>query len=92
MIKKWDKELAEAQDILAILFHFGCTTTCVEISIQKMKIKAVLDTGSPVNVISSKLVKKLKLAPNLSVMIHMFGGFAGGANVSQTKFWLVVEG
>ncbi|KAJ9051912.1 hypothetical protein DSO57_1039326 [Entomophthora muscae] len=62
MIKKWDNELAEAQDILAVLSPFGCTTTCVEISIQKVKIKAVLDTGSPVTVVSLKLVKKLKLA------------------------------
>ncbi|KAJ9086200.1 hypothetical protein DSO57_1006711 [Entomophthora muscae] len=66
MIEKWDKELAEAQDILAVLPPFGCTTTQVEISIQKVKIKAVLDTGSPVNVVSSKLVKKLKLAPDLN--------------------------
>ncbi|KAJ9070135.1 hypothetical protein DSO57_1011530 [Entomophthora muscae] len=66
MIKKWDKELAEAQDILAFLPPFGCTTTHVEISIQKVKIKAVLDTGSPVNVVSSKLAKKLKLASDLN--------------------------
>ncbi|KAJ9088174.1 hypothetical protein DSO57_1025726 [Entomophthora muscae] len=62
MIKKWDKELAEAQDILAVLTPFGCTTTCIEISIQKVKIKAVLDTGSPVNVASLKLVNNLKLS------------------------------
>ncbi|KAJ9053444.1 hypothetical protein DSO57_1024062 [Entomophthora muscae] len=62
MIEKWYKELTEAQDILAVLPPFGCTTTCVEISIQKVKIKAILDTVSPVNVVSSKLVMKLKLA------------------------------
>ncbi|KAJ9069700.1 hypothetical protein DSO57_1015779 [Entomophthora muscae] len=39
------------------------------------KIKAVLDTGSPVNVVSSKLVKKLKLAPNLNY--HQTYGTAG---------------
>ncbi|KAJ9079453.1 hypothetical protein DSO57_1035228 [Entomophthora muscae] len=66
MIEKWDKELAETQDILAFLPPFGCTTTQVETSIQKVKIKAVLDTGLPVNVVSSKLVKKLKLAPDLN--------------------------
>ncbi|KAJ9084038.1 hypothetical protein DSO57_1028242 [Entomophthora muscae] len=75
MIEKWDKELAEAQDILAVLPSFGCTTTCVEISIQKVKIKAVLDTGSPVNVVSSKLVKKLKLTPNLNY--HQLYGTTG---------------
>ncbi|KAJ9080622.1 hypothetical protein DSO57_1023001 [Entomophthora muscae] len=49
--------------------------TCVEISIQKVNIKAVLDTGSPVNAVSSKLVKKLKLAPNLNY--HQLYGTAG---------------
>ncbi|KAJ9071815.1 hypothetical protein DSO57_1033320 [Entomophthora muscae] len=66
MIEKWDKELAEAQDIMAVLPPFGCTITYVEISIQKVKIKAILDMGSPVNVVSLKLVKKLKLAPSLN--------------------------
>ncbi|KAJ9074753.1 hypothetical protein DSO57_1003407 [Entomophthora muscae] len=46
-----------------------------KISIQKVKIKAVLDTGSPVNVVSSKLVKKLKLAPDLNY--HQLYGTAG---------------
>ncbi|KAJ9064562.1 DNA damage-inducible protein 1 [Entomophthora muscae] len=75
MIEKCDKELAEAQDILAVLPPFGCTTTRVEISIQKVKIKAVLDTGSLVNIVSSKLVKKLKLAPDLNY--HQLYGMAG---------------
>ena len=38
----------------------------MEVAIQKVKIKAILDTGSPVNVVSSKLMKKLKLAPDLA--------------------------
>ncbi|KAJ9083546.1 hypothetical protein DSO57_1033734 [Entomophthora muscae] len=75
MIQKWYKELAEAQDILAVLTPSGCTTTHAEISIQMMKIKTVLETGSPVNVVSSKLVKKLKLAPNLNY--HQLYGTAG---------------
>ncbi|KAJ9084029.1 hypothetical protein DSO57_1028342 [Entomophthora muscae] len=75
MIGKWDKELAEAQDILAVLPHFVCTTAGVEISIQKVKIKAFLDTGSPVNVVFSKLVKKLKLAPGLNY--HQLYGTSG---------------
>ncbi|KAJ9052019.1 hypothetical protein DSO57_1038399 [Entomophthora muscae] len=33
---------------------------------KKVKIKAILDTGSPVNMVSSKLMKKLKLAPELN--------------------------
>ncbi|KAJ9072356.1 hypothetical protein DSO57_1028402 [Entomophthora muscae] len=75
MIKKWDKELAGAQDILVVLPPFGCITTCVEISIQKVKIKAVLDTRSLVNVVSLKLIKKLKLAPDLKY--HQYYGKAG---------------
>ena len=35
-------------------------------AVQKVKIKAILDTGSPVNVVSSKRMKKLKLAPDLA--------------------------
>ena len=35
-------------------------------AIQKVKIKAILDTGSPVIVVLSKLMKKLKLAPDLA--------------------------
>ncbi|KAJ9086794.1 hypothetical protein DSO57_1000418 [Entomophthora muscae] len=44
-------------------------------SIQKVEIKAVLDTGTPVNSISSKPVKKLKLAPNLN--FHQLYGTTG---------------
>ncbi|KAJ9085721.1 DNA damage-inducible protein 1 [Entomophthora muscae] len=66
MIEKRDKELAKAQYILAVLPPFGFTTTCVEISIQKVKIKVFLDTGSHVNVVFSTLVRKLKLAPSLN--------------------------
>ena len=66
MLAKWEKELEAAQDVLAVLSPFERDTTCVEVSIQKVKIKAILDTGSPVNVVSSKLMKKLKLAPNLN--------------------------
>ncbi|KAJ9062258.1 hypothetical protein DSO57_1012704 [Entomophthora muscae] len=80
MIEKWDKELAEAQDILAVLPPFGCTTTQVEISIQKLKIKAILDTGLPVNIVSSKLVKKLKLAPELN-----YYQLYGTAGLSMTR-------
>ncbi|KAJ9070525.1 hypothetical protein DSO57_1007149 [Entomophthora muscae] len=75
MIKNWDKEIAEAQDILAVLLPFGYTTTQVEISIQKVKIKDVLDIVSPENVVFSKLVEKLKLAPDLNY--HQSYGTAG---------------
>ena len=38
----------------------------MEVAVQKVKIRAILDTGSPVNVVYSKLMKKLKLAPELT--------------------------
>ena len=38
----------------------------MEVAIQKVRNKATLETGSPVNVVSSKLMKKLKLAPDLA--------------------------
>ncbi|KAJ9065114.1 hypothetical protein DSO57_1023214 [Entomophthora muscae] len=66
MLAKWEKELEAAKDVLAVLPPFGKDTTCVEVSIKKVKIKAILDTGSPVNVVSSKLMKKLKLVPDLN--------------------------
>ncbi|KAJ9053322.1 hypothetical protein DSO57_1025320 [Entomophthora muscae] len=71
MLSKWEKELEAAQDVLAVLRPFGKDTTRVEVSIQKVKIKAILDTGSPVNVVSSKLMKKLKLAPDLNYTQNM---------------------
>ncbi|KAJ9082458.1 hypothetical protein DSO57_1004379 [Entomophthora muscae] len=75
IIEKWDKELAKAQDILVVLPPFSYPTTCVEISIQKLKIKAILDTGSPANVVSPKLVKKLKLLYDLKY--HQLYGTSG---------------
>ncbi|KAJ9080132.1 DNA damage-inducible protein 1 [Entomophthora muscae] len=44
-----------------------------------MKIKAVLNTGLPVNIVSSKLMKKLKLAPNLN-----YHQSSGTASLSMT--------
>ncbi|KAJ9082759.1 hypothetical protein DSO57_1001825 [Entomophthora muscae] len=55
------------KEVLAILPHFGRDTTHIEVALQKVKIKAILETESPVNVLFSKLMKKLKI----TVMIHM---------------------
>ncbi|KAJ9068191.1 hypothetical protein DSO57_1031132 [Entomophthora muscae] len=51
MLAKWEKELEVAQDVLAVLPPFGKDTTCMEVLIQKVKIKAILDMSSPVNVV-----------------------------------------
>ena len=53
-LKKWEKELQASQDVLAVLPPFSKDTTRVEVAIQKVKIKAILDTGSPVNVVSTQ--------------------------------------
>ena len=66
VVEKWDSELAESTQILAVTPPFGKAMTRVEVTIQKVKIKAVLDTGSPVNVVSSKLMRRLRLAPDLN--------------------------
>ncbi|KAJ9080906.1 hypothetical protein DSO57_1019987 [Entomophthora muscae] len=80
MLAKWEKEKEAAQDVLAVLSPFEKDTTRVEVSIQKVKIKAILDMGSPVNVVSSKLMKKLKLAPDLN-----YTQLYGTAGMAQTQ-------
>jgi len=80
MLAKWEKELEAAQGFLAVLPPFGKDTTRVEMSIQNVNVKAILDTGSPVNVVSSKLIKKLKLAPDLS-----YTQSYGTAGMAQTQ-------
>ena len=39
--------------------------TYVDISVNKIKVQAIVDSGAPCNIISSKLVKKLGLQPDL---------------------------
>ena len=65
---------------MAALPPFGKTTTRDEVSIQKVKVKGILDTGSPVNVVLSKLMKKLKLAPDLN-----YNQIYGTAGLTSTK-------
>ncbi|KAJ9055114.1 hypothetical protein DSO57_1007600 [Entomophthora muscae] len=83
MLAKWENELEAAQDVLEVLPPFEKDTTRVEVSIQKVKIKAILDTGSPVNVVSSKLMKKLKLAPDLNYT--QLYGTAGVETAGSTR-------
>ena len=44
---------------------FGKMVTKVEVFINKVKVQAIVDTGAPVNVISSQLAKRIKMAPDL---------------------------
>ncbi|KAJ9052893.1 hypothetical protein DSO57_1029513 [Entomophthora muscae] len=39
--------------------------TYIELVVQKLWVRAILDSGAPGNIVSTRLVKKLKLAPNL---------------------------
>ena len=66
MVEMWESELKFSQNILAIVTSFGKATTCIEVSIQKVKVRTIFDTGLPVNVVSSKLVRRLKMAPDLN--------------------------
>ena len=80
MVEKWEKKLKASQNVLAVLHPFGKTTTQVEVSIQKVNVKAILDTGSPVNAVLSKLMNKLKLAPDLN-----YNQIYGTAGLISTK-------
>lgn len=52
--------------VLAVTPIFGTRNTRVEVVVHKVKVIAILDTGSPVNVISSKLSRKIKMAPDVN--------------------------
>lgn len=54
------------EEVLTIDSPFGKDLTCVEVIVQKTRAKTVINTSPPVNVISSKLMQRLKLAPDLS--------------------------
>ena len=56
----------EIPPVLALAPQFGTTVTRVEVTVHKVKVIAILDTGSPVNVILSRLARKIKMAPDLN--------------------------
>ncbi|KAJ9050146.1 hypothetical protein DSO57_1017138 [Entomophthora muscae] len=39
--------------------------TYIELVVHKLRVRAILDSGAPVSIVSTRLVKKLKLAPDL---------------------------
>lgn len=59
-------QISKDQSVLSINPHFGKTTTKIKVVVHKVKVLAVLDTGSPVNVVSSKLTRNLNLAQDLT--------------------------
>ena len=64
LIEPIDQVLTVNSDSLQIP-SFGTHVTTIEVFVNKVKVLAVIDTGAPVNVISTNLVKKIKLAPDL---------------------------
>ena len=66
--------------ILALNLVFGTKVTRVKVFVHKVKVIAILDTGSPVNVISSKLARCIKLAPDLDHCL-----IYGTASMASTK-------
>ena len=40
--------------------------TYADISVNKVKVRAIIDSGAPINIVSTRLVKKLGLAPDVA--------------------------
>ncbi|KAJ9053512.1 hypothetical protein DSO57_1023551 [Entomophthora muscae] len=47
--------------------HYGEQHNCtyIELVVHRLQVRAILDSGAPGNIVSTRLVKKLKLAPEL---------------------------
>lgn len=56
--------------------------TYIDIVVNKVHVRAILDSGAPSNIISSKFVKRLKLAPDLDYQ-QEFG--TAGPNTTRAK-------
>ena len=52
--------------VLAMTPTFGTQVTRVEVVVHKVKVIAIIDSGSPVNFISSKLSQRIKMAPDVA--------------------------
>lgn len=66
--------------MLNVTPQLGTTVTCVKVTIHKVKVVMILITGSPFNVISSCLVVKIKIAPDLNHLVVY-----GTAALASTK-------
>lgn len=66
VISNWEKALESKTDHIHFLDdNMAHLVTKVIVNIQKSRIKAVLDFGAPDTVVSSKLMQRLKLAPDV---------------------------
>lgn len=54
VIAKRDVNFETREEVLTITPPFGKALTCVEVIVQKKRVKAVIDNGSPVNFVLSK--------------------------------------
>ncbi|KAJ9049495.1 hypothetical protein DSO57_1023733 [Entomophthora muscae] len=60
--------------VMSLVTDKGDQKDCIYIDmvVHKVKVKAIIDSGAPGNIVSSRLVKKLKLAPDLGYQ-EVFG-------------------
>lgn len=71
---------ANLPQVLAFAPRFGIYAMRIEVKVHKLKLVNIFDTGSPVNAISSRLDKKIKMVPNLNHAV-----FYGTAGMASTK-------
>ncbi|KAJ9053423.1 DNA damage-inducible protein 1 [Entomophthora muscae] len=61
IIKYHHPELCDINNISSS--YSECTHT--DIFVNKLKVRAIIDTGAPINIVSSKLVRQMGLAPDI---------------------------
>ena len=62
-MKKFFDQSLETDNIFAI--PDGLTCSHIDLWVNKVKDKAVVDSGAPGNIISTRLMNKIKLAPDI---------------------------
>lgn len=66
---------------ITVVPQFRAAVTRVEVNINKVKVIDISYTGSPVNVISSRLAREIKMAPDLNDLVVY-----GTAGLAITKY------
>lgn len=66
--------------VLAVAPKFGTLTTCVDLTVHKVKFVSIPNTGYPVNIILSLIARKIKTTTNLNHSVVY-----GTAGLSITK-------
>lgn len=55
--------------VLEVAPQFATFVTCVEVKVHEVKVVAILNTGTPVNFISSQLARKIKMASEINTAV-----------------------